>query len=115
MDSAQDMPIGVGFSIYAQLPSPNVFRVTATEGNHSGNILRLDHPLLDGNPCAQPVVTRMLIPSDGSNFDLEYRADLGYWRIFDYNGMALGTQFNVLVNPAQAETCGGEIFSDGFE
>lgn len=115
MDSAQNMPIGVGFSIYAQLPSPNVFRVTATEGNHSGSILRLDHPLLDGNPCAQPVVTRMLIPSDGSNFDLEYRADLGYWRIFDYNGMASGTQFNVLVNPAQAETCGGEIFSDGFE
>ena len=115
LDSTQNMPVGVGFSIYAQLPSPNVFRVTATPGNHSGSILRLDHPLLNGNPCAQPVITRVFTHADGGNFDMEYVSSGGYWQVFDYNGMPSGSQFHVLVNPAQAETCGGEIFSDEFE
>ncbi len=116
LNSAQPMAVGTGFSIYAQRPSPNVFQVTATAANRpAGDSLYLDHPLLNGNPCAQPVITRVYTGSDGSNYDVSYLNPPGRWTIYDYDGMALGSRFNVLVNPAQAETCGGEIFSDGFE
>lgn len=116
LDTTQAMPLNVGFSIYAQLPSPNVFRATATAGNMIGSdAMRLDHPLLNGNPCAQPVITRMLTHVDGSDFDMEYSTSESRWQIYDYNGMPVGSRFHVLVNPAQAETCGGPLFSDGFE
>lgn len=114
LDLTDDMPTGAGFSIYAQEPSPNAFRVTATAGNTSEGTLRLDHPLLDGIPCAQPVATRMF---DGNAvtgaFDLDYFG--GHWHLFGYSGMPLGTQFNVLVNPAQVAACNDVIFADGFE
>ncbi|MCX7555460.1 hypothetical protein OS187_01195 [Xanthomonadaceae bacterium JHOS43] len=116
LDTTRTMPIGVGFSLYAQRPSPNVFRVTASAGNLSGgDTLVLDHPLLNGNSCAQPVITRVFTHSDGSNFDMEYSTSRSRWIVYDYNGMPLGSRFHVLVNPAQAETCGGPLFSDGFE
>lgn len=109
-----DMPEGAGFSVYAQEPSPNAFRVTATAGNSSGNAIRLDHPLLDGIRCAQPVVTRMF---DGTAvtgaFDLDYED--GHWHLFGYSGIPLGTQFNVLVDPAQVAACNDVIFADGFD
>ena len=109
-----DMPEGAGFSVYAQEPSPNAFRVTATAGNSVGGALRLDHPLLDGIRCAQPVATRMF---DGTavtgTFDLDY--DNGHWHLFGYSGIPLGTQFNVLVDPAQVAACNDVIFADGFE
>lgn len=114
LDLTDDLPLGAGFSVYAQEPSPNAFRVTATAGNSDGLWLRLDHPLLDGTPCAQPVATRMF---DGSAvtgaFDLDYYE--GHWWVFGYSGMPLGTQFNVLVDPAQVAACNDTIFADGFE
>lgn len=116
LDTAQPMPANVGFSIYAQAASPNVFAVDATASNMSNsNTLVLDHPLLNGNPCAQPVITRVFTHIDGANFDMEYSLLQKRWVIFDYDGMPVGSRFHVLVNPAQAETCGGEIYSDGFE
>ena len=114
LESGVDMTEGAGFSVYAQEPSPNAFRVTATAGNTTGNAIRLDHPLLDGTPCAQPVATRLF---DGTavtgHFDLDYYA--GHWHLFAYSAMPLGTQFNVLVNPAQVAACNDVIFADGYE
>jgi hypothetical protein len=114
LESGVDMTDGAGFSVYAQEPSPNAFRVTATPGNSSASAIRLDHPLLDGTPCAQPVATRMF---DGTavtgHFDLDYFA--GHWHIYTYAPMPPGTQFNVLVNPAQVAACDDGIFADGYE
>ncbi|MCB1569421.1 MAG: hypothetical protein KDI69_11475, partial [Xanthomonadales bacterium] len=85
-------------------------------GTMSGtSSLVLDHPLLNNNPCAQPVVTRVFTASDGSSFDIVYATALHRWAIYDYNGMPIGSEFHVLVNPAQAEPCGAPLFSDGFE
>lgn len=109
------MPTGAGFNIYAQEPSPNAFRVTATAGNRSGTQgLVLHHPLLDGVPCAQPIVTRLYdgTPAD-SDFDVYYGG--GRWVIFAYGSLPLGTPFNVLVNPAQVAACTDVIFADGFD
>lgn len=109
------MPTGAGFNVYAQEPSPNAFRATATAANHSSDsTLVLDHPLLNGTPCAQPMVTRMYDGTAANNgFDVYYSG--GRWLIFAYDGMPLGTTFNVLVNPAQVAACTDVIFADGFD
>ena len=109
-----DLPAGAGFSVYAQEPSPNAFRVTADAANTVGSALLLDHPLLNDVACAQPMVTRLF---DGNvvsgHFDIDYHD--GRWRIFAYGGMPAGTRFHVLVNPAQIADCDDGIFADGFD
>lgn len=109
------MPAGAGFNVYAQEPSPNAFRATATVANHPSNsTLVLDHPLLNGTPCAQPIVARMYDGTAANNgFDVYYSS--GHWLIFAYDGMPLGTTFNVLVNPAQVAVCTDVIFANGFD
>lgn len=106
------IPDGAGFSVYAQEPSPNAFRVTQTSDYQD---LTLDHPLLNGTPCAQVAVTRMVGSNPVSgNFDVTY--DLGHWKIYSYGGtIAAGDQFNVVVNPGQVELCKDVIFANGFE
>jgi len=37
------------------------------------------------------------------------------WRIYGSGGMPAGTQFNVLVNPAQVFDCTDLSFADGFQ
>lgn len=114
LDMTDDLPLGAGFNVYAQQPSPNAFRATATAANTLGSGLVLDHPLLNGTACAQPMVTRLF---DGNpvagHFDVDY--DNGKWRIFSYDGMPAGTQFHVLVNPAQIDDCRDRLFADGFD
>lgn len=111
--SVDDLPYGAGFNVYAQDPSPNVFRVTATINNSAGNLLALDHPLLNDALCARPVVTPVY---DGTavtgNVFLQYIGDT--WYITD-NGMHLGAQFNVLVDPGQVAACRDVIFANGFD
>ena len=110
--SGGDMSVGAGFSVYAQQPSPNAFRVTQ---DSTSSVLALDHPLLNNTPCAQVAVTRMLGSSPvGGNFDVYYSG--GRWKIFSYGGsIEVGDQFNVLVNPRQVELCSDVIFADGFQ
>jgi hypothetical protein len=112
--SGGDLPTGAGFSVYAQQPSPNAFRVTQSVASQ---ILILDHPLLNNAPCAQVAVTRLLGSSPVTgNFDVYYNVSANNWRIFSYGTpMAVGDQFNVLVNPAQVESCTDVIFADGFD
>jgi len=111
------MPQPVGFNVYAQEPSPNAFRVTATSANlFPGGAVRLDHPLLDNTPCARPQVTRgfSFIPVVRGNFDVYYGVG-NKWYIFGYSGVSLGEQFHVLIDPAQVFTCTDSIFADGFQ
>jgi len=104
----------LGFNVYAQEPSPNAFRVTASSGNLTGPSLRLDHPLLDNIPCARPQVTRLFGASFVTgNFDVEYSA--GKWYIYGYGGIAAGEQFHVLIDPAQVFNCTDRIFADGLQ
>lgn len=111
MDDAA-MPIGAGFNVYVQAPSPNAFRVRAPVGETQ---LRLRHPLLDGNACARPQVTRQYnsIHTD-NHFQLLFED--GAW-VIDNGGVAFAgvTQFHVVVVPEQTETCEGLLFDDGFE
>lgn len=108
------MPVGAGFDVYAQQASPNAFRVTAPGG--SGSIL-LDHPLINGNACARLHVSRLRggtapVPR---NFDVYYGVGDGRWRIFSYTTPTPGTQFNVVVDPAQVFDCTDRIFANGLQ
>lgn len=116
LDMTDDLPIGAGFNVYAQEPSPNAFRVTAGAANTLGSGLLLDHPLLNGTPCAQPMVTRLFDANPvAGHFDVDYADADRRWRIFSYGGMPAGTQFHVLVNPAQVAACSDRLFADGFD
>ncbi len=112
--SGGDMPVGAGYSVYAQQPSPNAFRAIQSVASST---LILDHPLLNDTPCAQVAVTRYLggNPTSG-NFDVYYNTATARWIIFSYvDSIAMGDQFNVVVNPGQVELCSDVIFADGFE
>jgi hypothetical protein len=113
MDGAT-MQQPLAFNVYAQEPSPNAFRVTATSANLAGGDLRLDHPLLDGIACARPQVTRLLGGGPiAGNFDVYYTD--GKWYIYGYSGIALGEQFHVLIDPEQVFDCTDRIFADAFQ
>ena len=113
--ATSSMPYPVGFNVYAQEPSPNAWRVTATSGNLSGlSSMRLDHPLLDNIACARPQVTRFFGASFVTgNFDVDY--SFGKWHIYGYGGIAANEMFDVLVDPAQVFDCTDRIFADGFD
>ena len=113
--SGGEMPLNAGFNVYSQEASPNAFRVTATADDAADSSILLDHPQLNGIPCAQVQATRLLngTPVGGGNFDVWYGT--ARWRIYGYGGMPAGTQFNVLVNPAQVFDCTDLIFADGFQ
>ena len=108
--SGGEMPPNAGFNVYAQEASPNAFRVTASGPSE----IVLDHPLLNGVPCAQVQATRLF---DGASVsgNLDVFCSGGRWRIYGPGGMPAGTEFNVLVNPAQVFDCTDLIFADGFQ
>ena len=113
-----DMPTNAGFNIYVQDPSPNAFRASATDDTASGQVLLLDHPLLNDTPCAQAQVTRIFSGSQvAQHFDLRYFAGLGRWGILhhDVPSIPLGSEYFVLVDPLQVHLCSGPLFRDGFE
>jgi hypothetical protein len=113
------MPVGAGFSVYAQAASPNAFRVTKVAGVDGSNTIPLDHPLLNDVACAQPAVTRVDTGTavTGGHFDVYYDDSSDRWKIHAYEagGIVPGTQFNVLVDPAQVAACTDVIFADGFD
>lgn len=113
MDFA-NVPIGATYNVYAQDPSPNAFVHGANSNNSSGASTRIEHPLLDGTPCAQVHVTRKLGAAVDAGFDVFY--DDSHWRIFHQGGAAIaGSEFFVIVDPAQVEACSDIIFANGFE
>lgn len=109
------LPAGSAFNIYAQPPSPNAFRVAATPGR---NLVLLDHPLLNGTPCAAAQVTRVVSPASPGpmgGFDLDYGLVDGRWGIYSPTAWPADTAFNVLVDPAQVFACTDRIFATDFD
>lgn len=121
-----DMPAGLSFNVAIAPPgSPNAF--VAGVGASSRATVPVSHRLLDGNPCAAPLVTRNNGASGASNdvaFALRYRRGgpgaAGGWQIETVGvgtpGFTAGTAFNVMVQGAQANACRDDrIFVDGFD
>ncbi len=128
------MPEGLTFSIAAApVLSPNAFR--ATLDAFARPQWRLQHPLLDGNPCAAPVVGRADDPDlagDALNpvaFGAAYEAPSGdgapgRWVVrADATAgsptFPAGAAFHVLIDGAQVNRCRAPrldaLFADGYE
>ena len=110
-----DMPINAAFNIYWQQPSPNAFRLTASAANTNTQGLRVDHPLLDGQPCARPQASRMTPSTGNVNEGWQWVYSGGSWLLTSPGGIPIGTQFNVVIDAARVTTCSDVIFADGFE
>jgi hypothetical protein len=112
------MPENAGFNVYAQDPSPNAYVHTVADHNRilvALNASVLDHPLLNGVPCAQVHLTQKLGSVNDHPYDVYYQA--GSWTIYnqDEAELPLGSEFYVLVNPRQVFECTDVIFEDGFQ
>ena len=120
------MPAGVDFNIViASLGSTNAFR--AVLDSVAASALRLDHPQLDDNPCAAPLVTRNATTSSNVNdvpYGLRYVGGVGgaaghWWIVAEGAGgpsFPGGSGFNVMVQGAQAGACRDDrIFANGFD
>jgi hypothetical protein len=112
----EDIPLDAGFNIYAQDPSPNAYVHTVAAHNVSlAEASVLDHPLLNGVPCAQVHVTQRVGSLNDHPYDVFYQG--GRWIIYnqDVAPMPLGIQFFVVVNPRQVFECTDVIFRDGYD
>lgn len=107
--SGGEMPLDAGFNVYAQEASPNAFRYRV-----SAAAAGIDHPLINNVPCAQLHVTRLYngtaVPD---NFDVYYGSS-GRWYIYSYTTAPVGTQYNVVIDPAQVYECTDRIFASDF-
>ncbi|MEO7917580.1 MAG: hypothetical protein ABIR16_08035, partial [Dokdonella sp.] len=108
------MPANAAFNLYWQNSSPNAFTVTASSSNILLGALRVDHPLLDGRPCARPQATRKTLASVPATSNWEWTYLSGNWYLYDFGSIPVGTQFNVVVDPAQVALCSDRIFANDF-
>lgn len=117
--------------VAAALGSPNAF--SATVGANPSATLRIDHPLVDNNPCAIIVVGRVGGSAEPHNpvaFSLDYRngaypGQPGHWYVVAEGGQfPANARFNVIVDGIKSSRClassleaqlPGPLFSDGFE
>ncbi len=102
------MPINIGFNVMVALPGSNVFTHTATGGDTFLNFTVLDHPLSNGNPAAQIIVTQNWNPAGGSGVYNDHRVGVFYdtnfqkWVIYNEDSalMPIGASFSVLIDYA---------------
>jgi hypothetical protein len=112
------MPASGGFNVYFQPPGINAFRHRASAGNILGNVSYIDHPLLNGSPCARFQIGQATDfgVSNNHHIGVFYAGARAQWAVFnqDFAGMPAGAQFHVLVDPARV-ACADGLFADGFE
>jgi len=118
---AASMPTGAAFALYAQPASRNAYAHTVTPANQPvATVSLLDHPLLNGFPCA---IAHVAASGNGVRsippFSLHYESNLQRWFIqaeTPATPLASGMQFFVVVDPRAVEdACSGPLFGDGFE
>lgn len=120
------LPAGAKFNVYWQPPSPNVFAVSKSAGDTlTSSAMLIDHPLLNGTPCAQFIVVpespSPAADASGAIFDLVRANSPGgaieqMWRLFSHSGSTIGQTYHVLVVPEQISDCTkGPLFRDQFE
>jgi len=114
------MPVDATFNVYAQDPSPSAWVHFSGESNISGQTSWLDHPLLNGTPCARPQVAKRWQFNNDIAFDLRYDASVsgGRWgirRVQTAAAMPSSLAFNVLVSPVQVFDCRDTIFAYGHQ
>lgn len=117
---------------YFQDSSRNAFYHEVNEDNTTSSGSLIDHPLLNNNPCALPLITQSVSWLTGSQFEqnpknvgVVYNGIENKWMIFNIdltainllfnNAFIFGGRFNVMVDPQQVYQCNDVIFKDGFD
>ncbi|MCS6847109.1 MAG: hypothetical protein RMN52_05265, partial [Anaerolineae bacterium] len=103
--SVTAMPAGADFNVLIPPPGANVFIHTATAGNTTGHVTRMDHPLLNNNPNAKVLVTQSWNPGGiGGTYNnhpigVYFSSVSNRWIIFnqDIATMPVDASFNVMV------------------
>lgn len=111
-----DFPQNASYTLYWQELSPNAFVHFVSAGNRTGHITRIDHPLLDGNRCAQLQFSASTAGGVFNPHELGAYYNGAHWTLFnqDFAALADDVAINVLVDPAQAEAC-DRIYADGWQ
>ncbi|AVP96082.1 hypothetical protein C7S18_02235 [Ahniella affigens] len=113
--------IGNAFVVYAQAPGHNAYVHTVSDANRlSGTVSRLDHPLLNGLPCAGVHVGvngSGLMPT--RDVSAHYDSNTGFWQLhLEAIGPMLfnGNRYNILIDPRPSDdACRVPLLTDGFE
>jgi hypothetical protein len=113
---AADFPQNASYSLYWQETSPNAYVHFVSAANRSGHITTLDHPLLNGNRCAMIQFAASTAGGVFNPHELGAYYTGSRWALFnqDFAALADDVAVNVLVDPAQAESC-DRLFADGYE
>lgn len=110
-----DLPMNSNFNVTYQEPSKSAYKHITNSVNSFLNSTTLDHPLLNGNNCAQIQVTQdaSLLSVTTSPVGVWY--DEPNWLIFNQNltNMPTNVIFHVNISPEQSSGC-DIIFKDGF-
>ncbi len=118
---AAAMPNNSAFVVYAQAPSRNAFLHTVNAANLVTPVVSLlDHPALNGIPCANPHVS---VSGSGQMptplVSARYEPSLQRWYLLNAStgiAMAAGNRYAIVIDPrASADACRGPIFANDFE
>lgn len=116
-----NLALGLHFAVYMQPASANAYVHAAAPANQPvASVTLLDHPRLNGIPCANPQVS---VDAGGSTpvpyVSAHYETALQRWFIQSESpGTPIlnGSRFFVLVDPRLSEDfCRGSLMQDGFE
>lgn len=118
---AAAMPNGAAFVVYAQAPSRNAFLHTISAASLVTPVVSvLDHPALNGVPCANPHVA---VNGNGQQptplVSARYEPSLQRWYLMNASpsiAMSLGNRYAIVIDPrASADFCRGPLFENSFE
>lgn len=123
LSNTDGVPIEIGnaFQVYAQAPGHHAFVHTVSADNRVSNtVSRLDHPMLNGLPCA---AVHVGVNADGlvptRDVSAHYDSVTGYWQLhLEAIGPMLfnGNRYNIVIDPrATDDACRVPLLVDGFE
>ena len=99
-ESGGAIPVGSGFNLVHPNRTAPTFFHTADATNTTGATTTLDHPSLNGQPNALPVIQPRALVTNDHPTGVQYSASLQRWQIKNLDGAPLptGKRFQVLGN-----------------
>ena len=106
------MPENSSYSVYILNDGTGITHVsTSTNQGPAASITLIDHPLLNGNPEMQPLITKKWEEStqvyDTLNYGVYYDTDSSRWGIYNEEGgqdIPENSTFNIMVQPSSNAT-----------
>ncbi len=120
----QILPNGANFNVQYQDESKSAWQHVANEQNSEGSYSYINHPMLNGNKCAQLQVTQSASQDvfNDKPIGVYYNSATEQWAVrIQSDGdsgttetMPFGAAFHILINPEQTSFCNDIIFASSF-